>query len=253
MIVFLSGIYVCVSVWSICLLQQVPFFRSYIALSPNPTPNMTEYIGDRLSQETSLQEAVYYFLATSEGDRKKNKKNASALDSKFAAVSDENFHYTYNNLKGKSHYELVSHALPSSFEAVYETFKPIDRKEYKEKMVSYSDGTAYDYLVKKYADILALYGIEKSIRLNDFNAAEASLRKNEEWESFELLSKLARKEHPESMLGLYYKAIFYENTEEPKKAMKAYMSAFSMEEIGNLTKDDMLKYAESIKADFGYK
>lgn len=235
------------------LLQQTPFFRSYVSLSPNPSTNMPKYIEDRLADETSLEEDVYYYLATSEDDRKKNKTNAATLDSKFAAVSNEKFHYTYNSLKGKSHYELVSHALPNAFEGVFETFKPIDRKEYKEKILSYSEGTAYDYLAKKYADILSFYGIEKSIRLNDFNAAEAALRKNEEWEAFESLSKLARSEHPESMLSLYYKAIFYENTDEPKKAMKAYMSAFSMEEIGKLTKDDMLKYADQIKADFGYK
>lgn len=234
------------------LLQQTPFFRSYISLSPNPSPNMTKYLSDRFVDDTSLEEDVYYYLASSEHDRKKNKANAGALDGKLGAVSNEKFHYTYNNFKGKTHYELVSHALPNSFEAIFEIFKPIDRREYKEKMLGYSEGTAYDYLVKKYQDINTLYGIEKRIRINDFNAAEAALRKNEEWETFEALSKLARDEYPDTMLSLFYKAVFYENTEEPKKAMRAYMSAFSMDEIGRLTKDGMLEYADKIKADFGY-
>ncbi len=238
------------------LLQQQPFFRTYISLSPNLSVNMEKYLTDRLNQNTGLNEDVFYSLTTSENDRKKNKKKIIALNKKLESVTDSLFHYNYNFYKGKTHYELVSHAIPEAIESVYKTFKPIDRKEYKEKVLTYENGTAYDYLVKKYDDIKRLYGIKKRIRLNDFNAAEAALRKNEEWEVFELLSKLAQQQYPETMLGLYYKGLFYEKSEEdpkPKKAMKAYMSAYTMKEIGNLTKDGMLERAEQIKADFGYK
>jgi len=237
------------------LLQQKPFFRSYISLSPNLSTNIEKYLTERLAQEAALTEDVFYTLATSEFDRKKSKAKIVSLNKKLETVNDSLFHYNYNFYKGKTHYELVSHAIPDAIESIYKTFKPIDRKEYKEKVLTYADGTAYDYLVKKYADIKTLYGIEKKIRLNDFNAVEAALRKNEEWETFELLSKLARQEYPDAMLSQYYKALFYENAEdaEPKKAMKAYMSAYAMDEIGSLTKDKMLDYAEKIKADFGYK
>ena len=237
------------------LLQQKPFFRNYISLSPKLSTNIEKYLTERFSQEGGLTENVFYSLATSEFDRKKSKAKIVALNKKLEVVNDSLFHYNYNFYKGKTHYELVSHAIPTAIESIYKIFKPIDRKEYKEKILTYEDGTAYDYLVKKYADIKTLYGIEKRIRLNDFNAAESALRKNEEWEAFELLSKLAKQEYPDTMLSLYYKAQFYENSEdaEPKKAMKAYMSAYAMEEIGKLTKDKMLEYAEKIKADFGYK
>jgi len=238
------------------LLQQKPFFRSYISLSPNLSTNMENYLTERLTQETGLAEDVFYSLTTAEHDRKKNKTKIVALNKKLETVNDSLFHYNYNYFKGKTHYELVNHALPNAFEAIYKTFKPIDRKEYKEKVLTYDEGTAYDYLIKKYASIKRLYGIDKRIRLNDFNAAEAALRKNEEWEAFKQLSKLAREQYPDAMLSYYYKGIFYENSEEnpePKKAMKAYMSAYTMDEIGNLTKDGMLELAEKIKADFGYK
>ena len=81
------------------------------------------------------------------------------------------------------------------------------------------------------------------IRINDFNAAEAALKKTEEWEAFKLLGKLAKEEYPESMLGMYYMGVHYENIGEPKKAIKAYQSGFIMNEIGRLTKDDMLDIA----------
>jgi hypothetical protein len=146
---------------------------------------------------------------------------------------------------------LVNHALPSAFENIFTIFKPIDVKEYKEKILTLDEGNAYDYLISKYETIKIAYGLNKQIRVNDFNAAEAALKKSEDWEAFKLLSKVAEEEYPESMLGKYYIGIHYENIGEPKKALKAYQAAFAKEEIGRLKKDDMLHYVELIKSDFG--
>ena len=63
---------------------------------------------------------------------------------------------------------------------------------------------------------------------------------------------MARKEYPETVLGNYYLARFYEETGQPKKAMRTYRSAYVFEEIAGITKDDMLDRADRIKADFGY-
>jgi len=64
--------------------------------------------------------------------------------------------------------------------------------------------------------------------------------------------KLARKEYPDTLLGNYYLGRFYEETGEPKKAMKTYQSAYVLEEIAGITKDQVLEMAEQIKVDFGY-
>jgi len=230
------------------LFQEKPFFNAYISLSPRFTPKMELRLKEQLAD---IQTPIYYSLTTAEDDRKKSRTSIGALNKVLEAISNDNFNYNYNYYKGKSHYELVNHAIPTAFEKIYKAYKPIDRKEYKEKMLTIDEGTAYDYLVKKYDTIKSLYSLDKQIRINDFNAAEAALKKNEEWEAFKLLSKLAKEEYPESMLGMYYMGIHYENIGEPKKAMKAYQSGFAMNEIGRLTKDDMLHYAEVIKADFG--
>jgi len=230
------------------LFQEKPFFNAYISLSPRFTPKMELRLKE---QFTDLQTPIYYSLTTAEDDRKKSRTSIGALNKVLEAISNENLRYNYNYYKGKSHYELVNHAIPTAFEKIYKAYKPIDRKEYKEKMLAIDEGTAYEYLVQKYDTIKSLYGLDKQIRINDFNAAEAALKKNEEWESFKLLSKLAKEEYPESMLGMYYMGIHYENIGEPKKAIKAYTSGYIMNEIGRLTKDDMLHYADVIKADFG--
>jgi len=230
------------------LFQDVPFFNAYISLSPKFTPKMELRLKEQFAD---LQTPIYYSLTTAEDDRKKSRTSIGALNKVLEGISNENLNYNYNYYKGKSHYELVSHAIPTAFEKIYKAYKPIDRKEYKEKMLTVDEGTAYDYLVKKYDTIKSLYKLDKQIRINDFNAAEAALKKSEEWEAFKLLSKLAKEEYPESMLGMYYMGIHYENIGEPKKAIKAYTSGYIMNEIGRLTKDDMLHYAEIIKADFG--
>ena len=49
------------------------------------------------------------------------------------------------------------------------------------------------------------------------------------------------------MLSQYHMGMFYEKTGDTKKANKAYMNAYSMEEIGSLTKDFMLEKADAMK------
>ena len=61
------------------------------------------------------------------------------------------------------------------------------------------------------------------------------------------LSELAKKNYPKTMLSEYHKAMFYDNTGEPAKAQKAFMSAFGLTPIRDLTKDMMLERADAIK------
>ena len=97
-----------------------------------------------------------------------------------------------------------------------------------------------------------LFGLDKQILINDFKAIEAAIEKNKTYNEFEELGKIARKQYPDTLLGNYYLARFYEESGEPKKAMRTYRSAYILEEIGGITKDLMLEKADEIKADFGY-
>ena len=83
--------------------------------------------------------------------------------------------------------------------------------------------------------------------MNDFKAIAAAIEKNEDYEQYESLGKMARKHYPKALLGNYYLARFYEETGEPKKAMRTYQSAYILDEIAGLTKDLMLE-----KADLSY-
>ena len=85
------------------------------------------------------------------------------------------------------------------------------------------------------------------IRINDFRAIEAAILKNNAFTEFEQLAALSKKSYPKAMLSQYHMGMFYEKTGDTKKANKAYMNAYNMEEIGSLTKDFMLEKADAMK------
>ena len=163
----------------------------------------------------------------------------------------KNLLYNFNTFDGPNHYALPAHAIPNALESIFFVFQPISKKEYTDTILKL-DSSPVEYLQEKYQTIKDLFGIDKPILINDFKAIAAAIEKKEQYEYFEELGKIARKQYPETLLGHYYLARFYEQTGEPKKAMKTYRSAYILDEIGGLTKDMMLDKADDIKADFGY-
>ena len=230
------------------LLKDVPLFQAYISISPDLAPQMGQYITDRLN---SIDSQVFYYLATSSNDAPSIKEKVESLNKDLAAIDKKNIHYNFDNFEGPSHYSLPAHAIPNALENIFTIFRPISKKEYTETILKL-DTSPVDYLLEKYKMINDLYGIEKQILVNDFKAIEAAIEKKEQFQYYEDLGKLARKEYPETLLGNYYLARYYEEKGEPKKAMKMYTSAYILDEIGGITKDLMMEKADQIKADFGY-
>ena len=130
-------------------------------------------------------------------------------------------------------------------------FKPINKKEYKDKILT-SEEPVFKYLEDKYALIADLFGFKKSVELNDVMAIYAACRKKEDLESLKSLAELCKKEFPGTMLGFYFEGEYYEQKGEPKKALRTFEKAFGMEEIDFLTKDMALEKMDALKADFGY-
>jgi len=230
------------------LLKDNPIFQAYIAISPDLAPQTSDYLAERLK---GIQSKVFYYLATSSNDVKSIREKAEALNSKLSALDNKNVLYKYNNFEGPTHYTLPAHTIPKALESIFLVFQPISKKEYDETILKL-ETSPVEYLVEKYKTIKDLFGIDKEILINDFKAIEAAIEKNQKFEYFEALGKLARDQYPNTLLGHYYLARFYEETNEPKKAMKTYQSAYILDEIGGITKDLMLEKAASIKADFGY-
>lgn len=230
------------------LLKGQPLFQAYVAISPELAPKLLEYIPDGL---TKAQSKLFYYLANTTLDSKDIIKDAERLHSSISAIDNKNVLYKYDSFEGPSHYSLPAHAIPNAIETIFHVFQPISVKEYREYILKL-DTSPVVYLEEKYQTIFDLFGIEKQILINDFKAIAAAIEKNEQFEFYEALGKLARKHYPETLLGNYYIARFYEQTGEPKKAMRTYQSAYTLSEIAGITKDEVLEKANSIKEDFGY-
>ena len=230
------------------LLKDQPLFNAYITISPDLAPNMPNYLSERLAV---IKSKIFYYMATSQNDVPHIKEETTKLHDQLKVIDNNNFLYNFDEFESPSHYALPAHALPKALESIFLVFQPISKKEYTETILKL-ESSPVDYLVEKYQTISDLFGIKKQIIINDFKAIAAAIEKNKTYEHYEALSKLARKEYPDTVIGHYYLARFYEQTGEPKKAMRTYRSAYTLEEIGGLTKDMMLDKADAIKADFGY-
>ena len=230
------------------LLKSKPLFNSYIVVSPELAPDMLDYIPEQLGK---LETKIFYYLANTNNDSKSVKRMTETLNTDISAIDNENLKYSFNSFEGPTHYSVPTHAIPNAIENIFSVFQPISKKEYKETILELEISPTL-YLQEKYQTISDLFGIEKQVLINDFKAISAAIEKNETYEYFEELGKMARKQYPETLLGGYYLARFYEETGEPKKAMRTYQSAYTLSEIAGLTKDLMLEKADLIKQDFGY-
>ncbi len=230
------------------LFKEKPLFDAYINISPSFAPLMEGRLPERL---TSFKDKKFFYLATSKEDERENYQRINALDKNLAQVENENFYYSFDNFEGGNHTSLASYAVPKALDKIFNIYKPISPREYRKKILT-SENPVYDYLEEKYASIETLFGFKKKVSLNDIMATYSGIMKKEDLPSLEKLAKLSIKEYPETMLGFYFQAEYYELLGEPKKALRAYEKAFGMSEIDFLTKDMALNKIDALKADFGW-
>jgi len=230
------------------LFKKEPLFNAYMALSPDLAMSMLNNLPTRLSE---LEKKVFYYLATATNDIKPLREDANVLNTRLSALENNNIFFGFNEFTGPTHYSLPAHAIPNALESIFFVFQPISRKEYTERILTL-ETSPVEYLNEKYEMINELFNLEKQVLVNDFKAIAAAIEKNKLYSEYETLGKLARKEYPDTLLGSYYLGRFYEETGEPKKAMRTYKSAYILEEIGGYTKDEMLERADAIKRDFGF-
>ena len=194
---------------------------------------------------------MFYYLADTDNDRTSLKEMTKALNEDITALQNDNLVYSYDSFVGPSHYSVPAHALPKAILEIFEIFQPISKKEYKEVILELNTSPTV-YLQEKYQAINDWFGVDKTVLINDFKAIAAAIEKNETFSDYEGLGEMARIAYPETLLGGYYMGRFYEETGEPKKAMRTFQSAYTLGEIAGITKDEALKRAALIKEDFGF-
>ncbi len=230
------------------LFKDPPLFNGYISLSPDLAPMMDERLPERIP---SIESKIFYYLATGTDDIKDLMQISEALNTSLKPLESDNFKYYYDNFEGATHYSLVARAIPSAMEKIFSVYRPISKQEFSDVIMKL-ETPVHAYLVDKYKTIEDLFGLTNPIRINDFIATATAAEKKKQWESLRDIASMAQRQYPDTVLGDYYMARFYEETGEPKKAMRTYQGAFDKEEVEFITVDLMLDKADKIKEDFGY-
>ena len=230
------------------LFKDPPLFNGYINLSPDPAPLMDERLPVRIPE---IQTKIFYYLATGTDDIKDLQENAELMNTLLKPLESDTFSYFYDNFEGATHYSLVARAIPSAMEKIFSVYRPISKQEYTDVLLK-MDTSIHQYLIDKYKTIEDLFGITNAIRVNDFIAVCKASEKQKQWESLRDIASMAKKQYPDTVLGDYYMARYYEETGDPKKALRTYQGGFDKEEVDFITVDLMLDKAEKIKTDFGY-
>lgn len=225
------------------LFKDNPLFKAYMVFSPDFAPEMANRLSQRLS---SLGTGTFYYLATSEGDISSLKDDIIAANNVLKSIDNPKLYYTFDNFEDASHYSLVGQGIPRALNAIFELFKPIDAIEYKEEMLTYP-GSPMEYLIKKYEDIEAFYGFKKRFVENDLRAVAAAAKKNDDIKAFEELSKLARKEFPDSMISAYYQGLYFELDGNLKRALNYYQSGLLLEPSQFIDKEVLLDKIYELK------
>lgn len=230
------------------LLKEKPLFNAYLSFSPELAPKMPTFVADRLN---TLQTMNFYYLANAENAPKDTKETVKSLNASIKGLTNEKLHYNFDEFAGAGSYSVSAYALPKALDQIFNVYKPISKEEYKSKVLTF-EKPVIEYLTEKYTTIEQLFGFKKQVSLNDIMAIYAATKKKEDLPSLLALSEVAKKEYPETMLGFFLEAEYYEQLGEAKKAMRTYEKAFGMSEIDFITKDLALQRIDKIKQDFGW-
>lgn len=218
------------------LFKDKPLFRGYISLSPDLAPEMSARLQERLS---SIDTDTFYYVATADNDVKALREDILVFNSQLSTIENDKLHYRFDDFTDADHYSLVGLGIPKAINEIFGLFKPINKKEYKDKMLTYEEGP-YAYLMKKYEDIEFFYGFEKKIVENDLRAVAAAAKKLDDIDALRDLSKLAKREYPESMISAYYSGLYFEWEGNSKRALVQYQSGLLLQESQFITKDMLL-------------
>lgn len=229
---------------SLFLLRDNSPFKGYINFSPDLQVEMDTRLPEILSK---ADKPVFYYMCTTEGDAPKLRKKIKAMDEAIKALpKNDNLKYVFEEFSSGSHYSVVPFGVPGALYSIFASYRPISPIEYKEKIESLPSGYV-DYLQKKYDIIEKDLGVKMVIRLGDFKAIEAAILKNAMYSELRDLATLAKKNYPKKTISEYYEGLYYEKMGDNKKANRAYMNGYSLEPIGEYTKDFMIAKGESVK------
>ena len=228
------------------LLNNKTSFSGFIAISPKFSYNMENYLIERFDK---IKTNVFYYLASSDRDFKSIDERTKELSRNLNSSKNELISFKYKQYNNLTHYNLPIHSVSEGFEHVFATYSSINSIEY-DSVLKKTSLSPVKYLINKYDNIANYYDINKTILVNDIRAIEKYIEESEQFKYYKDLSKLAIDKYPKTILGSYYMGLYYERTGDAIKAMHIYRSAYTLEDVEGITKDELLERADIISDDF---
>ncbi|WP_299337605.1 alpha/beta hydrolase-fold protein [uncultured Psychroserpens sp.] len=225
------------------LFHEEPVFQAYINISPDFKGTMSQNVAKRLEW---LDNDIFYYMATSDKDIKSIRNTVRGTNDNLKAIENPHLTYYFDELKGDSHYQLVTGALSKAMDRIFELYKPLDEKELKEKVFPY-EGTLDDYIVDRYKRIDELFGIFKPISEEELQQLITVAEEREDLESVYKIGKLANKLNPDSSFGTYHMALYAEKLGKTKKAVKLYESALTLQDMAHIDREFIMSHVEGLK------
>ena len=227
------------------LLNNKTLISGFIAISPKFSYNMENYITNRLEK---IKSNIFYYLVSSNADFKSINERTKMLSESLRTLNNDFVSFKYKQHKNITHYNLPIHSISEGFEHIFSIFPAISSIEY-DSVLSKIQTSPVKYLVNKYENITNYYGVNKEMLINDFRAVENYIEENEQFKYYKDLSKLAIDKYPKTILGSYFMGLYYERNGNVRKAMHIYRSAYTLEDIEGITKDELLERADLIYTD----
>lgn len=223
------------------LLKENLLFNGYISLSPDVSPKLPERLKIKLNK---IDKKVWYYLATSNKDIPELKLKIQELNSTLSSFKNPYFNYTFQMFEDATHYSFVTDAIPQSLLAIFSGYSPISDSEFESKFLTarYPSNALED----KYLSIEKLYTIRVPVRIRDFFKTEEAIIQKELWEDYKNLSRIARKEAPNTVLHNYFEGRYYEKIGDPKRAIKEYQDAYGLKKAGYINSEYLLSKADEL-------
>ena len=222
-------------------------FTAYLSISPVLPSEMENLVPSRLLDHP---QQLFYNLVL-EKEPTADRQRILQMNQSIASIQREGLHYYFDQYETPDHTTVVAYGISKAFDNVFKLFRPITPMEYKKEILS-SKEPVIQYLYHKYDMIEELLGFKKPYELNDVMAIYAATRKKEDFDSLKELAEICKKQWPESMIGDFFQAEYFEYMGEVKKALRAFEKAYQKEEIDFLTKELAYDKIAAIKDDFGY-
>ncbi len=215
------------------LFKEDPLFQAYVCISPDLSGTVKDYLSQRLE---FFKDDIFYYMATSDKDLPGIREAVLSTNTQIAEVSNQYLKYYFDDFKNDTHYTLVTSAITKSFDKIFELYKPLGEKELEEKVLPYK-GTLDKYLIERYDRIENYFGVKKTISEEEIEKIVRVAEERNDIESLEKIGKLAKKLHPNSLLGTYYLAQYAEKIGKTKKAKKLYEAALELNDVSHINRD----------------